>query len=213
MVRRGAMVVWVGWLVACGTSPEGRPGSPVPAARGFSSGPSDDAALESESDPGGTDVVDSGGVLSTAERDVIPEGLIGIERFDASGARKVFARRLPGASFSELVVAEASGATFVEEVRIGGTANPDRPAISPDGQTIAFVTGVSGVASVWIMPFAGGENPTQLTNVGVEVGKRAPGAPPAGFVPPPVAADGLEFAGDWLGWEGPDGPVTVRWRW
>jgi hypothetical protein len=206
------IVVWLGWLAACGTAPSGAPELSVQGARGPGlPGPSDDAAFEAESDTPGT-VADSGGEVSSAERDGIPEGLIGVERFDASGTRKVFARRLPGAVFSEIVVAESSGATWIEEVRISGTASPDRPAISADGETIAFVTGVSGVASVWTMPFVGGENPTQRTNVGVEAGKRSPGAPPAGFVPPPLASDGLVFSGDWLGWEGPSGPVTVRWR-
>jgi hypothetical protein len=65
----------------------------------------------------------------------------------------------------------------------------DSEALSPDGRWIAFVGGDTGIASVWVaeVPKPGQEPvaPIQLTNVGIEHQRRAPGQPPAGFVPPP----------------------------
>lgn len=138
-------------------------------------------------------------------------GVLGAERLDADGLRKVFVRRAAQGPLTELVVAEWDGAAWTESVRIAGPPAPDRPAISPDGETIAFVSGVTGVASVWVTPFEGGVDPTQLTNVGLHLVKRDPAHPPAGFVPPPIDGS-LTFDGDELSWTTPDGVVRVAWR-
>lgn len=77
---------------------------------------------------------------------------------------------------------------------------PDRLAIGPDG-TLAYVSGVTGLPSVWVRaPDAAAR---QLTNVGVAP---TPGARPPGFVDPPRSAP--VFDGDWLRWDGGE----VRWR-
>lgn len=69
--------------------------------------------------------------------------------------------------------------------------------VSPDGRWVAFVSGTTGIASVWTvrMPSAADPKPTpvQLTNVGLESIERAPGQPPAGFVPVPETAKGLRW--------------------
>jgi hypothetical protein len=93
------------------------------------------------------------------------------------------------------------------EPLLDGRWNPDRPAVAPDG-TVAFVSGVTGLAAVWVV--APGAAPMQLTNVGLERSKRAPGHPPPGFVPPPID-DSLSFSADGgtLTWNGPDGRHAV----
>lgn len=66
----------------------------------------------------------------------------------------------------------------------------DRPAFSPDGARLAFFSGRTGLASLYVatlpQPLAtiDSASVTQVTNVGLETQKRV-GAPPAGFVPPP----------------------------
>lgn len=86
---------------------------------------------------------------------------------------------------------------------------PDRPALSPDGETVVFVSGSTGLASLWAMPFQGGA-PVQLTNQGLASAPRAPGQPPEGFVAPPhrgppeVGEDGV------VRWEAPDGSHALR---
>lgn len=68
----------------------------------------------------------------------------------------------------------------------------DSPQLLPDGR-VAFVSGRSGVASVWIVDQTPGAAPRQLTNVG-----ERPGALSSSFVPPPegpitVDGDRLSF--------------------
>ena len=88
----------------------------------------------------------------------------------------------------------------------------DRPAVSPDGKTVVFVSGRTGVASLWRTTVDGSE-PVQLTNAHIEVGVERDGDP-EGFVPPPMRADRIEWvsadvvrydAGDGEYWE-----VNVR---
>ncbi len=67
----------------------------------------------------------------------------------------------------------------------------DRPALSPDGQTLVFVSGRTGIASWWRTSVRGGE-PVQLTNAGIELGVEREGEP-EGFVPPPVSSDSLRW--------------------
>ena len=69
--------------------------------------------------------------------------------------------------------------------------------VSPDGAWVAFVSGTTGIASVWAVPMPTAEDPRptpiQLTNVGLQDAKRVPGMPPEGFVPVPESANGLSF--------------------
>lgn len=85
--------------------------------------------------------------------------------------------------------------------------SPDRPALSPDGETVLFFSGRTGLASLWALPFTGGI-PTQITNQGLESAPRRPGEPPAGFVPPPHRGP-PRVEGDRARWESPAGPVEV----
>ena len=84
---------------------------------------------------------------------------------------------------------------------------PDRPALSPDGRRVAYVSGVTGVASVFVVSFDGGD-PLQLTNVGLENAPITIGRAPHGFVAPPHAGPPW-FDGDILVWESPDGRHEV----
>lgn len=68
----------------------------------------------------------------------------------------------------------------------------DRPSVSPDQKTVVFVSGRTGVASLWVTTLEGAE-PVQLTNKDLIVGEERTG-PPEGFVPPPVMADRIEWA-------------------
>ncbi len=77
--------------------------------------------------------------------------------------------------------------------------------LSPDRTWVGFVSGHTGIASVWAapMPTAGGvrQAPIQLTNVGLESVPRTPGQAPEGFVPVPETAHGLRWLDDQtLGW-------------
>jgi hypothetical protein len=66
----------------------------------------------------------------------------------------------------------------------------DRPALSPDGQTVVFVSGRSGVASLWRTTTTA-EAAVQLTNVGLE--PTGDDVEPRGFVPPPVSGARLTW--------------------
>ncbi len=65
------------------------------------------------------------------------------------------------------------------------------PSISPDGKTVVFVSARTSVASFYVTSVEG-EEPRQLTNVGLENYMLFGGAP-AGFVPPPVSSHHMEW--------------------
>jgi hypothetical protein len=111
------------------------------------------------------------------------------------GERAVWAERVGDGPTTRLVTSEGTQTRVLLEQR---GWSPDRPVLSPDGQWVAFVYAPQGIASLGILPFAGGE-PRQLTNVGLEQQKRRPGEPPEGFVPVPTD-DSLHFEGDRLVW-------------
>ena len=80
--------------------------------------------------------------------------------------------------------------------------------LSSSGELVAFVYAPRGIASIGVVPFRGG-SPLQLTNVGMERKKRAPGRPPDGFVPVPEG-DSLVFVDNRLEWSTPQGRMSVR---
>jgi hypothetical protein len=95
---------------------------------------------------------------------------------------------------------------------VEGPGSPDRVAISPDGAWVVWVSGASGVASLWAAPFEGGDA-AQLTNTGVDRASAAPGSPPPGFVPvphrgPPVI-EALPEGGHRATWQAPEGLHSV----
>jgi hypothetical protein len=96
---------------------------------------------------------------------------------------------------------------------VEGPGAPDRVAISPDGAWVVWVSGASGVASLWAAPFAGGEA-QQLTNLGVERSLAAPGQPPPGFVAPPhMGPPVIEVLGEGryrVQWQAPDGEHALE---
>lgn len=134
-------------------------------------------------------------------RDVSADGVL--EEVTAGG-RTVFAHRDGGRTW---IGASDGGAERVL-VEPGG----DRLALSPDGSMVAYVAPRDGVATVWVVPFAGGE-PRAVTPPVV----RTPGRAPEGFVAPP-ADRSLVFRADELCWRTPAGgagasPDTCRrWR-
>lgn len=104
----------------------------------------------------------NGGLLFTADADEGKEGDTAVMIAAPDGALKM--------------VADAEGAD-------------DRGSVSPDGQTVVFVSGRTGVASLFRTTVDGAE-PVQLTNAGLEPGRDDDSAP-VGFVPPPMGADAL----------------------
>jgi hypothetical protein len=86
---------------------------------------------------------------------------------------------------------------------------PEALALAPDGGTLVFTAGLSGIASLWSVPTAGGP-PKQLTNVGVTA-PVAPGRPPDGFVAPPRPGT-LRFEGPLLRWSVDGADREVAWR-
>ena len=82
---------------------------------------------------------------------------------------------------------------------------PKQLAISGEGNYLAYVNGVTGISSVYVLPFSGGE-PIQLTNRALV---RQPGKAPVGFTPSP--SNGLSFEGMRIVWDGPETGHSVTW--
>jgi TolB protein len=105
-----------------------------------------------------------------------------------------------------------AGADGTQHTLADGEGVDDRASVSSDGVTVVFVSGRSGIASLWRTTLEGAA-PVQLTNAAITAGVEREGEP-EGFVPPPVSADRLEWvsadvvrydAGDGELWE-----VNVR---
>jgi TolB protein len=161
----------------------------------------------------------SSGLLVLEQRGLdwrLADQVAGTPAVAEAGDRLVYARRGDGVGLSSLEAWELGDGGDWTGPR-GLAEQADRPAISPDGERVAYVSGKSGIASIWLTSFDDGD-PIQLTNVGLtspalseaplDGPRHTPGQPPAGFVPPP--RDGsLRFDGDHLRWEAPDGPRGV----
>ena len=146
-----------------------------------------------------TEVVLDHGVLQTSDQ-VIAHDVI--EAPAIHGDRVVFVQRRADA-LRDLVAWDAS--TGLTTLLVDGQS-PNQPAISPDGTTVAFVNGPTGITAVYTMPLAGGE-PVQHTNRDLV---RVPGQAPEGFVGSPVS--GFHFEGGLLTWEDATARHTVRWQ-
>ena len=127
------------------------------------------------------------------------------------GDREVWTERVGHGPFTRILARQGDQTRVLVQ---RGAA--DRAVLSPDGSWVAFVYAPAGIASVGVVPFSGGE-PVQLTNVGLERRKHAPGQPPEGFIPVPVD-DSLVFVDEAPGpasslrleWETGAGRVSVR---
>lgn len=135
------------------------------------------------------------------------DGVIGAPAWSADGRRLVAARRVGGAFSTQLVVAEWRDGAWVEQVLVAD-GMPDRPALSPDGATVAWFASAGGFPALFVGSFDGSTR-VQLTNKDLRRDKII--GPPPGFVPPPYD-DSLAFDGDRLVWDSPDGPQSVPWR-
>lgn len=146
-----------------------------------------------------------------AERDTLTDRDERVGEVSRVGDREVWTERVGHGPFTR-ILARQGGQTRVLLQR--GAA--DRAVLSPDGSWVAFVYAPAGIASIGVVPFTGGE-PIQLTNVGLERRKHAPGQPPEGFIPVP-AGDDLIFVDELPGpasslrleWETSEGRVSVR---
>jgi hypothetical protein len=145
-----------------------------------------------------TDAV-AGASLSLAPG-VVLERVVGPPALSADGHTAVVARVTD--TGSELVLLRQVDTTWSQAQVLVETHNPDRPALDPAGRRVAYVAGP--VAALWLLDLETGAR-TQLTNT---VTERAPGQPPAGWLPVPHAAP-PRFVGDTLVWDAPDGPHTL----
>jgi len=143
-------------------------------------------------------LVDGPDVWTLADR------VIGPPAVSDAGDRIAYCRQGEGVELGSIEVWElGEGARQGPRVLAGG----DRPALSPSGEWVAFVSGRTGIASLWLVPFAGGDA-VQLTNRGLE-SRWIPGQAPAGFVPPPHEGP-PRFDGDRLVWRSPAGEHSLE---
>lgn len=121
------------------------------------------------------------------DRDVLPEVALA-----PAGDRLVYPRRRPD---TELVITPVP-ASGPPRVLLSNHCSQDRPVFSPDGARVAFVSGCTGIASVWVIDLDdtglgarpgpdGLPAPVQVTNRGLEQVPRVPGQPPEGWIPAP----------------------------
>jgi hypothetical protein len=124
--------------------------------------------------PDGLATISESGDLKVGDQ-VLATGATGDVAASLDGQTLLFTR----ANETDGVVALTNRAGAMKELTDG-----DRPALSPDGRTVIFVSARTGVAGLYRTTIDGDE-PVQITNANIEMGLERDGDP-EGFVPPPV---------------------------
>lgn len=157
---------------------------------------------------GSTLVLRPGGVLvrevGPAERPVSTE-VLGLPAVALDRRRIVFSHRM--SAQSKLVATALTEVGWSPLRVLWAKGQPDRPALSSDGERVVFVAGNRGVAGLWVIGFDG-TGAAALTNGGLDLRDRVRGQAPAGFVPVPHRGP-PEVIGDRVHWEAPDGRHEV----
>ena len=128
------------------------------------------------------------GILQLNDRLVAAE----VESVDVVGDHVVYVQHRTDGLLRDLI---AFDATTARSLPLTVATTPSQPALSADGERVAFVDGRTGLTSLWLQGFDGSAV-RQLTNVDV---RRVVGRAPEGFVPSPDAGD-LSWSGDTLTW-------------
>jgi hypothetical protein len=153
---------------------------------------------------GSTLVLRRGGVLvrevGGAERPVATE-VLGLPAVAVDRRRFVFSHRHSGRS--QLVATALTAEGWSPARVLWKRGEPDRAALSPDGERVVFAAGNRGVVGLWVIGFDG-TGVAPLTNDGLDLSNRVPGQPPAGFVPVPHRGP-PEVLADRVRWQAPDG--------
>jgi hypothetical protein len=141
--------------------------------------------------------------------------VVGRPAVSADGRRIAFSHAPEVRPETEIAIVACEDGTWGEVAPLArGPGSPDRVAISPDGAWVAWFSGASGLPSLWVAPFYGGDA-LQVTNAGVRLEGAAPGQPPAGFVPPPhLDPPAIEALGQGryrARWLAPDGEHASEW--
>jgi len=186
-------------LIACTPGPVGAPMDGLPPRRTLSPSRRWEA------------MVAEGGALrirpAGQEAEAIPvdEGVSPDLAFSPDESLLIYARRTPHNEADLWQVALRDGVPEAPRPLLQWPGTEDRPVVSPAGDRVAFVSGRTGIASIWLLDLETAET-RQLTNVGLDEAPRAPGSPPRGFVPPPDTAsfdwidEGLRWVADQRAW-------------
>lgn len=130
--------------------------------------------------------------------DSVAGGLV----WSRSGSSLLFARFEPDGVGTDLWLLQKPGGIPKQLTDAPGV--DDRAIWLPGHKRIVFVSGRSGLASLWTMS-ADGTAQTQVTNKGLRSGS---GAPPEGFVPVPMNLEGVGWEGNHTATYGVEG-----WQW
>ncbi len=182
--------VAVAGLLGCAAEPAAaRPDAAAPFTDSLPAARIDAGPVRAEVAPGGDlRLVGPGAPSGVVDRGVSAELAV-----SPDGRWLVYARRTVGESTDLARVPLPAGAPV--EAITDWDGSEDRPVFSPDGGQLAFVSGRTGIASLYRMPWPPGAGAAvQWTNVGLEDVPRVPGQPPPGFIPPPAA--GVRWADD-----------------
>ena len=142
-------------------------------------------------------------LLRSGQRLLLATEAVGAPALSADGSRLALAHTGSATGLS-VIDAFTIGADGVDQRVLVDSGSPDRVAIDPAGEQVVYVDGTTGLASVWAVPFEGGQ-PVQLTNVGLSA---TPGHAPERFVPPPYEGP-LRVEGQMVRWTAPDGAHEV----
>ena len=139
--------------------------------------------------------------------------VVGLPAIDARARRLVFSHAPQARPETEIAAVACSDGAWGEPRSLApGPGSPDRPAISPDGEQVVWVSGASGLPSLWTVAFTGGEL-RQISNQGLERATQ-PGQPPAGFIAPPeqgpARVDPMGQGSYRVSWQGADGEHSVE---